>query len=278
MASRWVFVCLLLVNWVLAEAVNAQGSDWAFYVSDSGDIGAGTDSPQAKFHVVDAVDAKLLVENSEVGDTGDKFMFELHNASRSKVRFAITSNGDNSWTFDNNPRKDWFSISKVGTGLNEFIVKSNGDGVYRGTVTAAGFNNVSSREAKTDFANIDALEMLSRVTVLPLSEWRYKTEGAGARHVGPMAEDFQQLFELGDGKTISTVDISGITLAAIQGLKQEKDAEIAELASEAAEKDREIADLQVQLQLQGDRMIQLEMALAEVLRNHSSGIQVGSAD
>ena len=49
-------------------------------------------------------------------------------------------------------------------------------------------------------------------------------------HVGPVAEDFRDLFGLGDGKTISTVDASGVTLAALKGLHQlvqDKDAEIA---------------------------------------------------
>jgi hypothetical protein len=254
----------LVASLVTSAPLLAQEVEWQL---QDGFTGVGTGSPAAKLHVVDAVDARLVVQNTEAGDASDKYMFELHNASRSKVRFAITSDGNNSWTFDNNPRQDWFSISKVGTGANEFIVRSNGDGIYRGSVTAAGFNNVSSREAKTGFANIDTRDVLARVAALPLSEWRYKTEDASARHVGPMAEDFQQVFDLGDGKTISTVDASGIVLAAIQGLKQEKDAQIAALQ----------AELQSLKKTQEERVMQLELALARVIRDQSRAIKVISA-
>ena len=73
--------------------------------------------------------------------------------------------------------------------------------------------------------------------------WRFKTEGEGARHVGPVAEDFQAAFQLGDGKTISTMDAGGVTMAAVQGLYallQERERDLHELR---AEKDREIAEL-----------------------------------
>ena len=58
-----------------------------------------------------------------------------------------------------------------------------------------------------------------------------------------MAEDFQAIFDLGDGKHISTVDTAGIALAAIQGLRQEKDAEILALKSELAEIKRILQEL-----------------------------------
>jgi hypothetical protein len=62
--------------------------------------------------------------------------------------------------------------------------------------------------------------VLAKVAALPLSEWNYKLEGAGRRHVGPMAQDFQAAFGLngGDDKHISVVDETGVALAAIQGL------------------------------------------------------------
>ena len=53
----------------------------------------------------------------------------------------------------------------------------------------------------------------------------------GVRHVGPMAQDFQEAFGLngGDDKHISVVDESGVALAAIQGLNQKLETENAAL-------------------------------------------------
>lgn len=70
-----------------------------------------------------------------------------------------------------------------------------------------------------------------------------------------------------------------MALAAIQGLKQEKDAELAKLV---AEKNAQINYLQAKLlqqedrlQQQDDRMMQLELALTEFLRSQSLEAQVG---
>jgi hypothetical protein len=91
---------------------------------------------------------------------------------------------------------------------------------------------------------LDCQSVLARVAALPLTEWNYKNEAAGIRHVGPMAQDFQAAFQLngGDDKHISVVDESGVALAAIQGLNQkleqqgkEKDAEIQALKQSVAE-------------------------------------------
>ena len=98
---------------------------------------------------------------------------------------------------------------------------------------------VSDRTVKDGFVPIDAVDILERVAALPLTSWNYKVEGPDVRHVGPTAQDFRSAFGLGsDDKTISTVDLSGVALAAIKGLHvllKERDAEIAELKAKLAE-------------------------------------------
>jgi hypothetical protein len=67
--------------------------------------------------------------------------------------------------------------------------------------------------------------------------WRYKTEDETALHFGPVAEDFRAAFQLGDGRTITTIDADGVAFAAIQGLYttvQEKDAQIEQLEERIA--------------------------------------------
>ena len=54
---------------------------------------------------------------------------------------------------------------------------------------------------------------------MPITSWRYKTQDASVRHVGPMAQDFHEAFGLGDDdRRINTLDLDGISLAAVKGL------------------------------------------------------------
>ncbi len=78
---------------------------------------------------------------------------------------------------------------------------------------------LSSRAAKEGLAPVDALATLERVSKLPLLEWSYLGDGE-VRHVGPTAEDFRAAFLLGqDGRSINPLDLAGVALAAIQGLR-----------------------------------------------------------
>ena len=100
---------------------------------------------------------------------------------------------------------------------------------------------LSSRDSKTDFRQVEPRQVLAKVLDLPVAYWRYKTEEEDVRHLGPMAEDFHAAFGLGpDDQGIPLLDAGGVALAAIQGLKAEQDERM-------AEKDREIAVLRGEL-------------------------------
>jgi hypothetical protein len=113
-----------------------------------------------------------------------------------------------------------------------------------GTVYANGVALTSDRNAKENFATLDAETVLARVASLPVTEWNYKAEDTEVRHLGPMAQDFHAAFGLNgsDDKHISMVDESGVALAAIQGLNQKlreelnhRDTELTELKAELSE-------------------------------------------
>lgn len=111
---------------------------------------------------------------------------------------------------------------------------------------------------------------------LPVASWRYKTEDEAERHIGPFAEDFQRLFGLGDGETISIVDAQGVAFAAIQGLEQrlaEKEVELDRLRSE---KDAQIADLTERLTAQSTELAARLAAIeAVVQRQPLAGFEGG---
>lgn len=75
----------------------------------------------------------------------------------------------------------------------------------------------SSKDSKTNKRK--AMSVLDAVKDMPVEEWDYKPgQGDGGRHIGPYAEDFKAKTGLGDGKTISPIDLHGVTLKAVQEL------------------------------------------------------------
>jgi len=114
------------------------------------------------------------------------------------------------------------------------LAGGTGNLVVKGTVTQN-----SDRNLKTNLVTVDSRDVLERLAVVPMMKWTYKTEDSSVRHLGPMAQDFQAAFHLGeDDKHITTVDEGGVALAAIQGLNQkieEQRAENTELKQQLAE-------------------------------------------
>jgi hypothetical protein len=102
-----------------------------------------------------------------------------------------------------------------------------------GDLTVKSVTETSSRAEKRGFESVDGISVLEKVAGLPISEWSYKADSPSVRHLGPMSEDFHAAFGLGKtDKGLTSVDTSGVALAAIQGLNQkleEKDARIQEL-------------------------------------------------
>jgi hypothetical protein len=112
---------------------------------------------------------------------------------------------------------------------------------------APAFNTTSARAKKSAVKPVAPPEVLDRVESLDVSTWELDHQDDG-RHMGPMAEDFADAFELGnDDEHIATVDADGVALAAIQGLADrlgEKDDRIEELESEAEAAREENAELE----------------------------------
>jgi hypothetical protein len=81
-----------------------------------------------------------------------------------------------------------------------------------------------SRTLKNHIDEVDVDATFTAIRQLPLAIWKYKDEFADdmerpdrAVHLGPYAEDFHQVLGLGDGRTISFIDMLGVAMAGIQG-------------------------------------------------------------
>jgi hypothetical protein len=81
------------------------------------------------------------------------------------------------------------------------------------------WESLSDQNSKTGFASVDGRLILERLISIPISTWRYRSQGPSIRHIGPMAQDFHRAFGVGqDDRYISNVDEEGVALAAIQEL------------------------------------------------------------
>jgi hypothetical protein len=120
----------------------------------------------------------------------------------------------NKWVFGRSNTSDAGYAFQVGSST------SNGNGAF---LTNGGtWTNASSRAFKDNFEDLSNSEILSKVSQLNIQKWKYK--GTDETHIGPIAEEFKELFELGvknDKEHISTIDASGVALKAIQALMEE---------------------------------------------------------
>ncbi|MWG36001.1 tail fiber domain-containing protein [Halomarina oriensis] len=112
---------------------------------------------------------------------------------------------------------------------------------------STGWSTTSTVAAKTDVTPVDPRAVLDGVLDAPVSTWEYvdeNGEGRGVRHIGPMAETFHRIVDVGDSDAhINSVDADGVALAAIQGLAARLDETAEELRSELAARDEHVETL-----------------------------------
>ena len=100
-------------------------------------------------------------------------------------------------------------------GTNTFNVHSN-EIYLNGSVYHS-----SDRNKKEGFQTVNTKDILNKLSEMPMTTWRFKTEDSSTVHIGPMAQDFKQTFGFGaTDKHIAATDASGVALAAIQELNR----------------------------------------------------------
>ena len=224
----------------VGSVLTLEDDETATYVRG---VGVFESNPQARLHVGSPSNdgtAKILVTEENATVTG-RTMFEMKNNGNVQFFFENTDSGD---IFQMSQLSTVFQISSP-TGTGKFRVRKgaglqalNGSTTIldlnsTGDLTVKSVTQTSSRVEKRGFHSVDAVSVLDKVAGLPISEWSYKADSPSVRHIGPMSEDFHAAFGLGKtDKGLTSVDTTGVALAAIQGLNQklaEKDARINEL-------------------------------------------------
>jgi hypothetical protein len=186
-------------------------------------------------------DGTAQVRVRDTGGAQAKTMFNLINDNGNQTIFRLNDGVNGAWDFK--VAGAGFVANLVGVGGNEMAISKTGNMTISGTLT-----ELSSREAKHRFADVDNQEILAKVLELPIKEWSYKDDRNSIRHVGPVAEDFHAAFGLNGNNTtgIAATDARGVTLAAIQGLNEKLEAkndEIARLNAKLAELEAVVTDL-----------------------------------
>jgi hypothetical protein len=172
-----------------------------FVLKNNGNVGIGTADPATALHVVGSGDTELSIQSTD-----------------NNRRWTLQASGGP----DGNPAflGGYFQIIDRTAGASRLQIETNGNVTIPAELTTVAVNITSDRNAKEQFKPVNARDVLAKVVGLPISEWQYKTQ-SGARHIGPMAQDFREAFALGrDDKHITSVDADGVALAAIQGLNE----------------------------------------------------------
>ena len=153
-----------------------------------------------------------------------------------------------------------------------FRINLNGNAVLEGTLTEN-----SDVNAKTNIQRLDYEHVLQALAGMDIHRWQYK-DAQGVDHIGPMAQDFRAAFGLGDSDTqISSLDTSGVALAAIRALDEEnQNLKFAHRQVLAAYHQQavQIAELQAhieELEAATGRIAILEKTMAELMSNEAAG-------
>src|SRR5262249_35566237 len=103
------------------------------------------------------------------------------------------------------------STTKIGIGKNPATDDILDFAATTARLTTGGvWTNASDRKLKNDFKDLDAEDVLDKVNRLNIQRWHYIADHESITHIGPVAQDFYQLFGVGDDTTISTIDPSGV--------------------------------------------------------------------
>lgn len=154
------------------------------------------------------------LNNTAVGYNADVSVNNLSNAAVFGANATVSSS--NTMSFGSGTVDRWaFGIptTSLQHALEVGNAATNGNGAF---LTQGGtWTNTSDRNKKEDFSELNGGDLLLKIAQLSIQRWKYK--GTNEYHIGPTAQQFYKLFNVGiDDKGISTVDPAGIALAAIQ--------------------------------------------------------------
>ena len=173
-------------------------------------------------HINTAIGTQSLLSNTTGNDNtaiGYRSLFSNSTGSRNTAlgNHAGVSSGNlsNATAIGYNAKVDASNKVRIGN-ASVSVIESQ-----------VGLTVVSDRNAKERFQPLEAEDVLMKVTRIPVTSWNYiGHDPAQFRHYGPMAQDFFAAFghdgvgTVGSETTISSSDLSGILMLAVQALEK----------------------------------------------------------
>jgi hypothetical protein len=219
----------------------------SLYVDNSGRIGLGTSTPGLNMHINNGNTPAIRFEQNN----GGGFPAQTWDVGANEANFFVRDLTNGSLLpFRIRPGAPTSSIDiaangnvGIGTASPQEKLHVNGNVQIEGRLV-----ELSDVNAKRDFTAVDGGQVLNQLRTMPVSTWSYRTDAAGVRHMGPMAQDFYAAFGLGDdNRHIAALDANGVTLAAVKELDrqlQERDAQISTLKQQNADLEARMAKLE----------------------------------
>jgi hypothetical protein len=164
--------------------------------------------------------------------------------------------------FDSNAANE-FAVRATGgvrfvTGIDLLGIPTAGVRLEAGS---SSWSYMSTWNMKVNFSFVEGKQVLQRLFNVPILTWSYRDQTPSIQHMGPLAEDFFAAFGLGENKKyINTVDVDGVTLAAIQGLYQL----VREQEDQMMAQQGRIASLEIEKATQQKHLAALEARLAKM--------------
>lgn len=156
---------------------------------------------------------------------------------------------------------------------NQFMVKASGGFIFytnstltTGVVLPAGagaWSTLSDRNSKDNITEIDPQYYLNKLDSINVYSWNYISQDSSIVHIGPMAQDFYQTFEIGtDSTRINSGDFDGVNLILLKALHSK----VEELENQNAEVERlrmELAALKEEREKMYALLLKLEQLILE---------------
>ena len=170
--------------------------------------------------------------NTAIGDSALRLTTGNSNTAIGNSALGGNTTGGANTAIGNNAGVSSGNLSNAtAIGSNAIVDASNKVRIGNDQVTVveipAGVTITSDRNRKEGFHSIDSESVLKKLAQMPVTSWNYiGHDPAQFRHYGPMAQDFFAAFghdgvgTVGTETTISSSDLSGILMLAVQALEK----------------------------------------------------------
>jgi hypothetical protein len=171
----------------------------------------------------------------------------------SAIGYNARVTGTNKMSFGDSLVTQWTLGIHTGTVGNAFQVgynATNGNGAF---LTSGGaWTNTSDSSKKENVQVLNSKTTLDKINQLQITQWDYKNTTSKETHIGPMAQQFYDLFGTGvqgQSNAISTIDPAGVSLIGIQELSKQNQ----ELSNNIKLLEQQLEELKLLIQNNGNK-------------------------